>query len=219
MIIPAHNEERYIKRTLKSIHSQTYPAEEIIVVANACSDHTAAVARSMSRVILYPVASKALAVNKGVKVARGTLIVILDADTTLSENALAVIARQFNTYCTAGTVRGRPSRKTLGYSLLYLMKNFLHAAHIHEGISGVLVCWKRDFSAVGGYRDIPVGLDHDLIIRLRKRGVYVYMGEADSCTSMRRYDKKGLGRMMFYWIKTGIFFSFAPSRLSYDVVR
>ena len=44
MIIPAHNEEQYIGKTLQALHGQTFKPFEVIVIANGCSDHTAEVA-------------------------------------------------------------------------------------------------------------------------------------------------------------------------------
>src|SRR5689334_22722484 len=45
VIIPAHNEEHYIGKTLEALHRQTFNSFEIVVIANGCSDHTAEVAR------------------------------------------------------------------------------------------------------------------------------------------------------------------------------
>ena len=40
IIIPAYNEEKYLKKTIESISEQTYKDYEIIVVANGCTDNT-----------------------------------------------------------------------------------------------------------------------------------------------------------------------------------
>ena len=40
IIIPAHNEENYIRKTLHSIKNQTYQIYETVVVANGCTDGT-----------------------------------------------------------------------------------------------------------------------------------------------------------------------------------
>src|SRR5438067_1818152 len=45
VVVPAHNEERYLGRTLAALRRQNYPLFEIIVVANGCTDRTPAVAR------------------------------------------------------------------------------------------------------------------------------------------------------------------------------
>src|SRR5215468_5938677 len=45
IVIPAHNEERYLRETLGSLHRQNYPWYETVVVANGCTDRTAEVAK------------------------------------------------------------------------------------------------------------------------------------------------------------------------------
>ena len=40
IIIPAHNEEKYLQKTLDSIKSQTLQDYEIIIVTNGCTDKT-----------------------------------------------------------------------------------------------------------------------------------------------------------------------------------
>src|ERR1051325_2799381 len=44
VIIPAHNEEAYLRKTLDAVNRQMYRPYEIIVVANGCSDRTPAIA-------------------------------------------------------------------------------------------------------------------------------------------------------------------------------
>ena len=41
IIIPAHNEEAYLRRTLDATNRQHYRACEVIVVANGCTDDCA----------------------------------------------------------------------------------------------------------------------------------------------------------------------------------
>src|SRR4051812_47823090 len=45
VIIPAHNEQKYIRATLETLENQDYGWFEVIVVANGCADLTAEVAR------------------------------------------------------------------------------------------------------------------------------------------------------------------------------
>ena len=40
VIIPAHNEEKYIEKTLESLTKQDFADFETIVVANGCTDKT-----------------------------------------------------------------------------------------------------------------------------------------------------------------------------------
>ena len=49
ILVPAHNEEEVIERTLSSLVRIEYPRElfDVIVIADNCTDRTAAISRSM----------------------------------------------------------------------------------------------------------------------------------------------------------------------------
>ena len=88
VVIPAHNEERVIARTLGRLAVGVGPeAFDVVVVCNGCTDRTAEVARSVApwaRVLEVPKPSKAEAVRVGN--AAGTVFprVHLDADVAIS---------------------------------------------------------------------------------------------------------------------------------------
>src|SRR6185503_14223058 len=89
VVIPAHNEEAYLGRTLAALHQQTFPAHEIIVVANGCTDRTEEAARGLcDRLIIRSQQGLSAARNAGARVADGELLVFLDADTLLEPGAL-----------------------------------------------------------------------------------------------------------------------------------
>jgi len=88
-IIPAWNEAGFIAGTVAALQNQTRPPDRIIVVANNCTDDTAAIARAAgAEVIEMPVNPhrKAGALNHGIRTVLGTLadtdrIFVQDADT------------------------------------------------------------------------------------------------------------------------------------------
>lgn len=87
IVIAAHNEEAVIERTIRAVLSEAAPGElEVVVVANGCSDRTAAVARTFSgiRVIDLPSAGKARALNAGDASATSFPRIYLDADIVLT---------------------------------------------------------------------------------------------------------------------------------------
>jgi glycosyltransferase involved in cell wall biosynthesis len=99
IIIPAHNEASVIQATLGSIlASKLDRPMQIIVVANGCTDDTAARAREVAgpiQVIETPVGNKAHALNLGDRAAKYFPRAYLDADIQLSENALQLVADAF----------------------------------------------------------------------------------------------------------------------------
>jgi glycosyltransferase involved in cell wall biosynthesis len=84
VIIPAYNAERYIAQAIKSCLNQTYPPHEIIVVDDASTDGTAAVAESFPSPVRLIRLTENLGVsvarNRGVEASTGDWIAFLDAD-------------------------------------------------------------------------------------------------------------------------------------------
>ena len=88
VIIPAHNEEKYVKRC---IHSIKRAAEhfggvvEIIVVCNRCTDRTEEIARrNGARVIRNEDRCIALVRNAGIEAAKGEMIMTIDCDNRMT---------------------------------------------------------------------------------------------------------------------------------------
>lgn len=203
VIIPAHNEERYLRKTLEALQAQNYGWFEVIVVANGCTDHTRDVARGRcQRLIVLSQKSLGIARNLGARMARGELLLFLDADTILDPTALRAIAESFSTSNAAGTIRGRPDEQRLAYRVIYGLKNFVHRCALHPGTSGVILCWKDHFIRVGGFDEaLQVRENSELVKRLKRFGRYKYIGQVSATTSMRRYQRRGVARVVWLWCK------------------
>jgi glycosyltransferase involved in cell wall biosynthesis len=146
--------------------------------------------------------SLGVARNLGARMARGELLVFLDADTTLEPMALRVIAESFTDSYSAGTVHGLPDEPRPAYLLIYALKNFIHRCSLHPGSSGVILCWKEHFIRVGGFDEaLQVRENSELVRRLLRLGRYKYIGSVSARTSMRRYDRCGIRRVVWLWLK------------------
>lgn len=95
IIVPAHNEEAVIARTLSAVLRDAKPAEfEVIVVCNGCDDRTAETVRrifSTVDVLELSEASKTAAINAGLRAARGTNALLLDADIEIDTSAVRAL--------------------------------------------------------------------------------------------------------------------------------
>jgi glycosyltransferase involved in cell wall biosynthesis len=95
IIVPAHNEEAVIARTLSSLLREAKPKEfEVIVICNGCDDRTAETVRRMFStvdVIELKAASKTAAINAGLRAARGTNTLLLDADIEIETSAVRAL--------------------------------------------------------------------------------------------------------------------------------
>lgn len=95
IIIPAYNEAARIGGTLRTLLADARPGEfEVVVVANGCSDDTAALARQVPGVTVVetPVGSKSNALNLGDAAATVFPRVYLDADISLDTATLRRLA-------------------------------------------------------------------------------------------------------------------------------
>lgn len=98
IIIPAHNEEQALEGSLRALAAQDYAGEvDVVVVANGCDDHTAAVARANASrlppgwtltVIELARAEKWAALNAADAHVEADVRVYLDADILLDPSAL-----------------------------------------------------------------------------------------------------------------------------------
>ncbi|MBC04511.1 MAG: hypothetical protein CMJ34_14600 [Phycisphaerae bacterium] len=96
VIIPAHNEEAGIERTLRGVLADGIPDLEIVVVVNASTDRTAEIARGVDpkvKVLDTPTPGKTNALNLGERELHTFPRVFLDADIRLEPGTLPALLR------------------------------------------------------------------------------------------------------------------------------
>jgi glycosyltransferase involved in cell wall biosynthesis len=96
VVMPAHNEEKVIGRSLRALTEGSLPGElEIVVVCNGCSDRTADCAREFGmpvRVAEIEKASKSAALNAGDRMVSGYPRLYVDADVVLPVSSVRTLA-------------------------------------------------------------------------------------------------------------------------------
>jgi glycosyltransferase involved in cell wall biosynthesis len=110
IVVPAHNEERVLGRTLSALLAGTEARGlDIVVVANGCTDATASVARGFGgvRVVETDVPSKSNALRLGDDAAAGFPRVYLDADVVLPSACVRALCAAL----TGGVLAAGPSRR------------------------------------------------------------------------------------------------------------
>ena len=230
VIIPAHNEEKYILKTLQSLANQEYRHFEIIVVLSACSDRTELVVQRFIRLrpelqislIIEQELGVSKARNKGAKFAKGNLLFFLDADTFIDHNCLLKTNQYITSNYSIATCHSKPIPWSIIFSLIVGLKNSAHRLGLVKGVHGNLICWRGHFEKVGGYNENLVVMEHrDLIYRLLKLGRYKWIPTAFCTTSMRRWEKEGVFKMLFYWFDQGVKSLFSKKRIAkqYEAIR
>lgn len=110
VVIAAHNEATVISDCLNSLLADAQPHEfDVTVVANGCSDDTAAVAARHPgvRVLDIAVASKSAALNAGDAVAVGFPRIYLDADIVVNTRGARALSESVSPQHTSGTDNAR----------------------------------------------------------------------------------------------------------------
>lgn len=100
VLMPAHNEAEGIARVVEALMPQLSPADRLLVVADNCSDDTAAIALAAGAVVIQrndPMQrGKGYALDRGVRELAANapeVVIIIDADCELAPGALSLLAQ------------------------------------------------------------------------------------------------------------------------------
>lgn len=196
-LVPAYNERGYVGRCIDSFLEADYPAGklDVVVVDDGSTDGTFAEAKRRAgetvTVLRKDNGGKHSALNYALEGATSELVVTVDADSRIDEDALKQLVRSYrarpNTSAVAGNVKvaNRDSRLTRVQALEYIVSiNMYRRALDHLGlvkvVPGCLGLFDRSvIEDVGGYSGDTVTEDFDLTMALHKAGGRVhYSGTA-----------------------------------------
>ncbi|MGC8676200.1 MAG: glycosyltransferase [Candidatus Micrarchaeia archaeon] len=228
VIIPALNEEKYIKYPLRGLARQTNKQYEIIVVDGGSKDGTRKIAAKYARVVIDTKRGPGRARNTGAKQAKGDYLLFIDADT---EPSSRLIEEYLKTFSEEGVVAAtgpvlpleRSSwRVKMGYKFVsvYFAKFMLRLGK--PSINGMNFAAKRSaFEKVGGFNEnFKTYEDWDLSRRLSKIGRVAFNNNAKVYTSVRRVKAWGILGFARYHIGNMLRYAFLkrPKEI-YDEIR
>ncbi|MEJ3741411.1 glycosyltransferase [Bacillus tropicus] len=201
IIIPAHNEEKYIGKCLDSIAkaSETYKDQtEVIVVLNRCTDKTEEIAKSYNCITLKNNDKNLSKIrNAGAQIASGEIIITIDADTQMTESMLSNVDKHLASgKYIGGGVTGKFERMSLGI-FVSAMLLIIPLLFKYGAISvGIFWCYRKDFMAINGFNEnMLMAEDADFAKRLKKWGKrnHKKFGTIKNgmITSCRRFDTYG----------------------------
>lgn len=237
VIVCAFNEEQLLPDCLRSLLQQSFPPHEIIVINNASTDRTAAVASIPGiRVVDEPRKGLVIARETGRRASTGDVLVYVDADCRAPREWLERVAREFAVanppVAVTGPYRfhdwdivGRLLVRLYDYSLAPV--THLVAQYV-LGIGAVLyggnfAVTRHALHAIGGF-DTTIefhGEDTNLARRVSKAGRVRLKQSCWVFTSARRYRAMGRGKVFCLYIRNfcmEIFFH-RPSDITHEDVR
>lgn len=193
-IIPAHNEELLIGRTIGALHTAAGAMNEpyeIIVVDDASTDATTTEAgRCGARVLSVDYQQIAAARNAGAAQAQGDLLVFVDADTHVPGTVVCAAVHAMRLGAVGGGARARFDAVPIyGHILGWLWLWIQRFGHLASGC--FLFCTRHAFEAAGGFdKTLYAAEDVELSRRLRRLGRFVILREVvvTSGRSLRSYS-------------------------------
>ena len=200
-IIPAHDEEALIGRTLSAIHQcarASGEAYEIVVVDDASADRTGVIAREHgARVVSIDRRQIAAARNAGARAAAGDLFFFVDADTVIALPALQAAVRALRSGAVGGGCEVRLDGKLPPYAVVMerLLPPLLRALRMVPGC--FLFCTRGAYFAAGGY-DEALYITEEVAFarRLQRLGRFVMLREF-VITSGRKLRVRSASEMLF----------------------
>jgi len=189
---------------------------EVIVADARSQDKTAEIAKSYGCKVVPGGCSPAAGRNEGAKIAKGDLLLFLDADTILPERSLENFIGEFKkrNLDIAGFLL-RPVGKNKFIKLLYdLFYNWLilMVEKISSHSGGVILIKKEIHEKIGGFNEeIKLGEDSDYMKRTSKFGKFGILKSTRIFYSQRRFANDGWARTYFKYVLCGLhIFFFGP---------
>lgn len=208
VVVPACNEEKHLSATLAAIQAASRRGSrrvELIVVDNASTDSTAAVAVGCgAKVVHEPIRSVARARNAGAAAATGDLLLFIDADTLVPESLLEHLERVMgDRVCVGGAVDVRHTSKRRAVRI-YLA--FWRLVGVACGMAqGAAQFCRRDvFLELRGYDEsLWMGEDVEIYWRLKRlarlrRSEAPLIKDVRVVPSPRRFDQWPLWKIFLY---------------------
>jgi GT2 family glycosyltransferase len=159
--------------------------------------------------------SRGAALARAARRARGDVLFFVHADSRPPENALALLSGALADGAAAGAFSlAYADRGAAMRWIAWWANRRARALGLSFGDQG-LFCRRDAYEAAGGFRDLPVCDDVDLVRRLRRVGRFAVLPEA-MVTSARRYRERGAARQVLrVWrVLAGYFLGASPERLA-----
>lgn len=189
VVIPTYNRVRLLERALESVLSQTYPADEIIVVDDGSTDNTKQQLQTHYPQVIYqyqPNKGVSAARNAGITASNNEWVCLLDSDDSwqtnklenqvraVSENPRYLLCHTNETWYRNGKIlnQGKKHQKHGGYIFQYCLPLCAISP------SSVMIN-KQIFNEVGLFdENLPACEDYDMWLRICSLHPVLFLDEA-----------------------------------------
>lgn len=212
VVIPTLNEERYISKTLEPLVKNEV-VRQIIISDGGSTDMTRSVAMAYPKVEWISAArGRAAQMNAGARLAHEDTLLFIHADSVIADSAIRTIPLVLQQYI-GGSCYLAFDREDI-FLKFYSLCSKLNLTLFTYGDQGLFL--RRDtFFIAGGFSEIPIMEDYDMVRRLKRRGHFQKL-EHPMTTSSRRFRKNGVVRQQLLNIALVLLYElgFSPSFIS-----
>ncbi|MEO6954022.1 MAG: TIGR04283 family arsenosugar biosynthesis glycosyltransferase [Polyangia bacterium] len=215
LVVPVWN-ERDLLDSLCATIDRAKETCEVLVVDGGSTDGTCEALRERGIRVLEAPRGRANQMNAGAAATTASTLLFLHADTRLPDGASAAVADAIEAGATAGCfklhIESPDPRLRAAAAIINLRSRYLRSA---TGDQALFV--RRDvFEQIGGYREVPLCEDLDLVRRLRGLGPFTQV-DAVVCTSARRWERGGVARTigLMWTLRLAWHLGIAPSFLQH----
>src|SRR5574344_1563034 len=190
VMIPAHNEESVISKTVEKVLEMTYEKFEVIVIDDRTSDNTASVIKDLEakyekvRALIrdkdaFP--GKSAVLNDALKLAHGEAVLVFDADARMDKNFLSELVFQLEP-ADVGAVQARKVISNKDYNFLTRCQDNEMALDTHfqvgrDAVKGAVelrgngeLIKVAAINDIGGWNNYTITDDLDMSTRLHING-------------------------------------------------
>ncbi len=190
IIIPTLNEAGYIKEAIAT--TQAYTNIEVIIVDGGSKDDTIEIAESLGVTVISSSPGRAVQMNTGAVAASGEILLFLHADSRLPtgfDDMVRTALQQQETVAGAFNLRIDASLLSLRW-VEWGINVRSHFFQMPYGDQGIFLT-KAVFQQIGGFPELPIMEDFELMRRLKRIGRIVII-PTPVVTSARRWLQKGV---------------------------
>ena len=218
IIIPVLNESTGINDLIAHLRSiDTEARSEIIVVDGDPDAGTLKAIHDTSVVKVNSLQGRGRQMNEGAKIAGGNILLFLHADTELPQEAVSLIVEALNNgRFVGGAFDLAIKSERFAFRLIESMASFRsRITRIPFGDQAIFIR-KEYFHKIGGYKDIPLMEDVEIMQRIKKRGDKICIIRGKAMTSARRWENEGVVRCTLRnWLLQLLYYSgVSPSKLA-----
>jgi glycosyltransferase involved in cell wall biosynthesis len=197
VVTPSFNQARFIRATIESVLSQDYPNIEYIIIDGGSTDGTSGVVAPFSDRLTF-ISEKDLgqadAINKGLRMGRGSIVAYLNSDDVFLPGAVSAAVAELAANPELGAVYGEGYRIDADGNVIARFEvtesyNLWKLVNVSDYILQQTVFWQRSvFDSIGFFDlDLHYGLDWEILMRTGKRYVMGYIPQFMGC--LREYPE------------------------------